>query len=126
MIKCKSMEENRYKIPEDKAMVGMAAEQTPAVRASLSVQEMRHCLIDAIYSSKDIDKLHTCLVILNSKSNNEYQSKYRTKTDEELAAELSHFPSWDETEHPDLSNVDYRQYKHKKSPKAIKAVSKWL
>ncbi len=126
MIKCKSMEENRYKIPEDKAMVGMAAEQTPAVRASLSVQEMRHCLIDAIYSSKDIDKLHTCLVILNSKSNNEYQSKYRTKTDEELAAELSQFPSWDETEHPDLSNVDYRQYKHKKSPKAIKAVSKWL
>ena len=125
MIKCKSMEENRYKIPEDKAMVGMAAEQTPAVRASLSVQEMRHCLIDAIYSSKDIDKLHTCLVILNSKSNNEYQSKYRTKTDEELAAELSQFPSWDETEHPDLSNVDYRQYKHKKSPKAIKAVSKW-
>lgn len=70
MIKCKSMEENRYKIPEDKAMVGMAAEPTPAVRASLSVQEMRHCLIDAIYSSKDIDKLHTCLVILNSKSNN--------------------------------------------------------
>lgn len=126
MIKCKSMEENRYKIPEDKAMVGMAAEQTPAVRASLSVQEMRHCLIDAIYSSKDIDKLHTCLVILNSKSNNEYQSKYRTKTDEELAAELSQFPFWDETEHPDLSNVDYRQYKHKKSPKAIKAVSKWL
>lgn len=126
MIKCKSMEENRYKIPEDKAMVGMAAERTPAVRASLSVQEMRHCLIDAIYSSKDIDKLHTCLVILNSKSNNEYQSKYRTKTDEELAAELSQFPSWDETEHPDLSNVDYRQYKHKKSPKAIKAVSKWL
>ena len=126
MIKCKSMEENRYKIPEDKAMVGMAAEQTPAVRASLSVQEMRHCLIDAIYSSKDIDKLHTCLVILNSKSNNEYQSKYRTKTDEELAAELSQFTSWDETEHPDLSKVDYRQYKHKKSPKAIKAVSKWL
>lgn len=126
MIKCKSMEENRYKIPEDKAMVGIAAEPTPAVRASLSVQEMRHCLIDAIYSSKDIDKLHTCLVILNSKSNNEYQSKYRTKTDEELAAELSQFPSWDETEHPDLSNVDYRQYKHKKSPKVIKAVSKWL
>ena len=126
MIKCKSMEENRYKIPEDKAMVGMAAEPTPAVRASLSVQEMRPCLIDAIYSSKDIDKLHTCLVILNSKSNKEYQSKYRTKTDEALAAELSQFPSWDETEHPDLSNVDYRQYKHKKSPKVIKAVSKWL
>ena len=120
------MEGNRYKITEDNAAAGMVAEPTPTVRSSLSVQEMRHCLMDAIYSSKDIDKLHTCLVILNSKSNNEYQSKYRTKTDEELAAELSQFPSWDETEHPDLSNVDYRQYKHKKSPKAIKAVSKWL
>ena len=126
MIKCKSMEENRYKIPEDKAMVGIAAEPTPAVRASLSVQEMRPCLIDAIYSSKDIDKLHTCLVILNSKSNNEYQSKYRTKTDAALAADLAQFPSWDAAVHPDLSNVDYRQYKHKKSPKVIKAVSKWL
>ncbi len=26
---------------------------------------------------------------------NRYHSKYRTKTDEELAAELSQFPSWD-------------------------------
>ena len=120
------MEENRYKIPEDKAMVGMAAEQTPAVRASLSVQEMRHCLMDAIYSSKDIDKLYTCLVILNGKPVKEYRSKYRTKTDAELSAELSQFPSWDEMEHPDLSNIDYRQYKHKKSPRTIKAISKWL
>lgn len=57
---------------------------------------------------------------------NRYWSKYRTKTDEELAAELSQFTSWDETELPDLSKVDYRQYKHKKSPRTIKAVSKWL
>lgn len=61
-----------------------------------------------------------------SMEENRYWSKYRTKTDEELAAELSQFTSWDETELPDLSKVDYRQYKHKKSPRTIKAVSKWL
>ena len=120
------MEGNRYKITEDNAAAGMVAEPTPTVRSSLSVQEMRHCLMDAIYSSKDIDKLYTCLVILNGKPVKEYRSKYRTKTDAELSAELSQFPSWDEMEHPDLSNIDYRQYKHKKSPRTIKAVSKWL
>ena len=61
-----------------------------------------------------------------SMEENRYWSKYRTKTDEELASELSQFTSWDETELPDLSKVDYRQYKHKKSPRTIKAVSKWL
>ena len=61
-----------------------------------------------------------------SMEENRYWSKYRTKTDEELAAELSQFTSWDETELPDLSKVDYRQYKHKKSTRTIKAVSKWL
>ena len=72
------------------------------------------------------NKLYTCLVILNGKPAKEYRSKYRTKTDAELSAELSQFPCWDETEHPNLSNVDYRQYKHKKSPRTIKAISKWL
>ena len=51
------MEGNRYKITEDNATAGMVAESTPVVRPSLSVQEMRHSLMDAIYSSKDIDKL---------------------------------------------------------------------
>ena len=122
------MEENRYKLTEDNAAAGMVAEPTPVVRPSLSVQEMRHCLMDAIYSSKDVDKLYSCLVILNGKSATakEYRSKYRAKTDAELSAELSQFPSWDETEHPDLSNIDYWQYKHKKSPRTIKAISKWL
>ena len=120
------MEENRYKLTEDNAAAGMAAEPTPVVRSSLSVQETRHCLMDAIYSSKDVDKLYSCLVILNGKPATEYRSKYRAKTDAELSAELSQFPFWDETEHPDLSNIDYRQYKHKKSPRTIKAISKWL
>ena len=122
------MEENRYKLTEDNAAADMVAEPTPVVRPSLSVQEMRHCLMDAIYSSKDVDKLYSCLVILKGKTATakEYRSKYRAKTDAELSAELSQFPSWDETEHPDLSNIDYRQYKHKKSPRTIKAISKWL
>lgn len=46
------MEGNRYKITEDNAVAGMVAEPTPTVRPSLSVQEIRHCLVDAIYSSK--------------------------------------------------------------------------
>ena len=74
----------------------MVAEPTPTVRPSQSVQEMRHCLMDAKYSSKDIDKLYTCLVILNGKPAKEYRSKYCTKTDAELSAELSQFPCWDE------------------------------
>ncbi len=56
------MEENRYKLTEDNAAAGMVAEPTPVVRPSLSVQEMRHCLMDAIYSSKDVDKLYSCLL----------------------------------------------------------------
>ena len=51
------MEENRYKITEDNAAAGMVAEPTPVVRPPLSVQEIRHCLMDAIYSSKDIDRI---------------------------------------------------------------------
>ncbi len=119
------MEEKKYRMP-DNDTVDMVAEPAPAVRHSLSVQEMRHNLMDAIYSSSDIDKLYTCLVILNNKSTKPYRSKYRSKTDEELALELSKYPSWDDLEHPDLANVDYRQYKHKKSPRTIKAISKWL
>ena len=120
------MEDNRYKLPDSDTGLAMAAEPAPAVRAALSVQEMRHSLIDAIYSSKDIEKLHTCLVILNNKPANGYHSKYRSKTDEELAAALAQYPSWDEIGHAGLSDIDYRQYKHKKSSKTIKAISKWL
>ena len=116
------MEGNRYKITEDNAVAGMVAEPTPTVRPSLSVQEIRHCLVDAIYSSKILINYTPA----NGKPVKEYRSKYRAKTDEELSAELSQFPSWDEMEYPDLSNIDYRQYKHKKSPRTIKAISKWL
>lgn len=33
----------------------------------------------------------------------------RALTDEELEKELEGLPSWDEVEHPDLSDVDYTQ-----------------
>ena len=119
--------EKRYELPcSDGKTAGMVAEPAPTAGTFLSVQEMRHHLIDAVNSSKDMEKLYTCLVILNSKSTAGYHSKYRDKTDDELAAELSQFPSWDEIEHPDLSCVDYRRYKHRKSGKTIKTISKWL
>lgn len=106
--------------------VGLVSEPTPNVGVSVPIQEVRHSLIDAIYSSSDVEKLYSCLVFLNQLPNETYRSKYRTKTDAELSAELSKFPSWDDIEHADLSNVDYRHYKHKKSPTTIKSISKWL
>lgn len=109
-----------------KEHTGMVSEPVPHVGVSVPLQEMRHSLIDAIYSSTDVDKLYSCLVILNQLPKEVYRSKYRTKTDAELSSELSKFPSWDEMEHADLSNVDYRHYKHKKSSKTIKSISKWL
>ena len=106
--------------------VDMVSEPPPHVGVSVSIQEVRHSLIDAIYSSHDVEKLHSCLVILNQLPNETYRSKYRTKTDAELSEELSKFPSWDDVKHADLSDVDSRHYKHKKSAKTIQTISKWL
>lgn len=106
--------------------VDMVSEPAPHARVSIPIQEMRHSLIDAIYSSHDAEKLYSCLVILGQLPKETYRSKYRTKSDAELSAELSQFPSWDEITHADLSDVDYRHYKHKKSTKTIKSISKWL
>lgn len=119
------MEENRYTLPQD-TQVDMVAEPEPCLQSSYAIQEARHHLMDAIYASQDLEKLQTCLVILNRIPKSKYKSRYRTKTDEELEAELSKYPSWDEKEHPDLSNVDYKQYRHRKSARTIKAISKWL
>ena len=47
-------------------------------------------------------------------------------SDEELAARLSKFPSWDEVDHADLSSVDYSNYKPFVSQKTKEIVSKWL
>ena len=119
------MEENRYRLPQNDTM-DVVAEPAPYFSASFAIQDVRHHLMDAIYASQDLEKLQTCLVILNRLPKSKYHSKYRTKTDEELDAELSNYPSWDEIEHPDLTTVDYKQYKHKKSSRTIKAISKWL
>ena len=47
-------------------------------------------------------------------------------SDEELAARLSKFPSWDEVDHADLSSVDYSNYKSLVSQKTKEIFSKWL
>lgn len=119
------MDENRYKLPQDNR-VDMVAEPAPCLSPSYAIQDVRHHLMDAIYASQDLEKLQACLLILKKLPESKYKSKYRTKSDKELEAELSKFPFWDDIEHPDLNNIDYKQYKHIKSKKTIKAISKWL
>ena len=51
-------------------------------------QEMIHCLMDAIYSCNGVDKLYSCVVILNGKPAIECRSKYCTKAGADLSAEL--------------------------------------
>ena len=119
------MEKNRYNLPENES-ADMVAEPAPCLNTAYAIQDVRHHLIDAIYASQDLEKLQTCLVILNRMPKSKYKSKYRTMSDEELEADLSKFPFWDDMEHPDLSTVDYKLYKHKKNKKTINAISKWL
>ena len=44
-------------------------------------------------------------------SDTKVTAKSNMVSDEELAARLSKFPSWEEVDHADLSSVDYAQYK---------------
>ena len=52
--------------------------------------------------------------------------KGRSLTDEELEKELEGLPSWDEVEHPDLSDVDYSQVRKALGGRVIKSIEKWL
>ena len=54
------------------------------------------------------------------------KTKSESLSDEELAARLSQFPSWDEVDHADLSSINYSNYKPFKSPKTKEVISKWL
>ena len=54
------------------------------------------------------------------------KTKSESLSDEELAARLSQFPSWDEVDHTDLSSINYSNYKPFKSPKTKEVISKWL
>lgn len=47
-------------------------------------------------------------------------------SDEELEARLAQFPAWDETEHADLSSIDYGQYRPYRSRKNKENILKWL
>lgn len=59
-------------------------------------------------------------------SDTKVTAKSNMVSDEELAARLSKFPSWEEVDHADLSSVDYAQYKPFASTKTKKIISKWL
>ena len=48
------------------------------------------------------------------------------KSDAELAATLSATTDWDDTDHADLSQIDYQKYKPFRSPKVQKTIEKWL
>ena len=50
----------------------------------------------------------------------------RALPDEELAQRLAAFPAWDESEHTDLSTIDYSAYKPYRSQTTTNAIAKWL
>ncbi len=66
-----------------------------------------------------------CLNMLTNKRK-QHRRTHGGLSDEELAAKLASYPDWDETEHADLSQIDYSKYKPYRSPKVIKAMEKWL
>lgn len=47
-------------------------------------------------------------------------------SDEELAQRLAAFPAWDESEHTDLSTIDYSAYKPYHSQATTDTIAKWL
>lgn len=47
-------------------------------------------------------------------------------SDEELAQRLAAFPAWDESEHADLSAIDYNAYKPYHSQATTDTIAKWL
>ena len=53
------------------------------------------------------------------------KTKSESLSDEELAARLSQFPSWDEVDHADLSLINYSNYKPFESPKTKEVIS-WV
>lgn len=92
--------------------------------------------MEAIVSMKSIYEMLASLTDTNKKwlADHLYQdiadknatNKREAVSDEELAARLSQFPSWDEMEHADLSAVDYNKYKPYRSSKTVNNISKWL
>lgn len=61
-----------------------------------------------------------------SKNKEKTTSRSESLSDEELAARLSQFPSWDEVDHADLASVDYSNYKPFVSQRTKEVISKWL
>lgn len=93
--------------------------------SSHQLDALRHQVMDAVASSDDKVTLVLCLDMLT------HQRKHRRihhagKSDTELAATLSATTDWDDTDHADLSQIDYQKYKPYRSPKVQKTIEKWL
>ena len=106
---------------------GDKVEEPVAVSTSSAHQldALRHQVIDAVASSDDKVTLVLCLDMLT------HQRKHRRnhsagKSDAELTATLSAMTDWDDTDHADLSQIDYQKYKPYRSPKVQKTIEKWL
>ena len=106
---------------------GDKVEEPVAVSTSSAHQldALRHQVMDAVASSDDKVTLVLCLHMLT------HQRKHRRihcagKSDAELAATLSATTDWDDTDHADLSQIDYQKYKPYRSPKVQKTIEKWL
>lgn len=117
---------DKYSLPEDKG--GMVSEPAASIHlAARDLPLLRHHVTDAIYASQNPQLLYAIwLRLLQDQKEEASVSKHAELTDEQLESRLSQFPDWEENAHADLSGADYRQYRHRKSPRTIKAVSKWL
>ena len=91
--------------------------------------------MDAILSMENIYRMLSSLSDSNKKwlADHLYADlKAASKTnhcalsDEELAHRLAAFPTWDESEHADLSAIDYSTYKPYHSQTTVDTISKWL
>ncbi len=119
------MDERTYKLPEDDN-ANTVSEPVAAYSSQVGwLDSLRHQVMDAVASSEDKITLVMCLKMLKDKRGRRV-SRHGGLSDEELSARLASYPDWDETEHADLSQIDYSKYKPYRSPKAIKAMEKWL
>lgn len=118
------MDVKPYQLPEDKKakLVSEPVAAYPSQNYQLDV--LRHQVMDAVASSDDQITLVMCLQMLNDKR--KHTRARRGLTDEELEAKLACYPSWEETKHADLSQVDYSKYKPYRSAKVLKSIEKWL
>lgn len=91
--------------------------------------------MDAILSMENIYRMLSSLSDSNKKwlADHLYEDLKATSSmnshalsDEELAQRLAAFPAWDESDHADLSAIDYSAYKPYRSQATTDTIAKWL